>query len=75
MTPANRFSFPDDSRILDACDSLKIHLYKDDEGEVTAFFEISGSVGPVDDDDGPMVAKPDIRLVRELLQRFERVRD
>ncbi len=75
MMPSNRFTFPDDDRLLSACDSLKLHFYKDEEGEVTAYFELSGSVGPAkDEEDGAFAPRADLTMVSELLDRFQQQR-
>jgi hypothetical protein len=81
MMPQNRFSLPgdDDGRLLEACDVLKISMYKNDEGEITTYFELHGSVGFKEDDeadgDCAFASKPDMQLVRDLLKRFEKVKD
>ena len=79
MMPNNpRFSFDGDAdgRLLDNCDQLKVTMYKDDEGDVTAYFEISGCVRSKDEEDDTGYApRSDMSFVRDLISRFEKVKD
>ena len=72
-----RFGLGDgDGRLFENCDTLKIHLYKVDEGGVTAYFEMSGSVrAGGDEDDGPLAPRSNMGFVRDPLVRFEKVKD
>jgi hypothetical protein len=72
MMPSNRFSFgDDDGRLLERADSVEIKLYKF-EGRIEGSFKISGSLGCYDDeDDGGAATANDVRLARELLERFQ----
>jgi hypothetical protein len=78
MMPNPRFSFGDgdDDRLIESADSLKVHLYRREEGRLCIHFELSGDIGFEDDDDGGAVApKIDLGFVRELIAKFERVRE
>lgn len=66
------------AELLRRADHLKINLYRGDDGDIHADFELSGSVGRPDEDafGGVGVAEPnDLRFLGELMKRFERTRD
>jgi hypothetical protein len=78
MMPSNRFSLPgdDDRRLLDNCDMLEITMYKDEEGDVTAHFKLCGCIGrSKEDDEGPFAPEADMGFVRDLIAKFEKVKD
>jgi hypothetical protein len=77
MMPNNRFSFGDgdDSRLVAKASQLKITLMRL-EGKVHGCFELSGDLGSSDEEfaGGPATAG-DLSFVRDLMERFEGVKD
>jgi hypothetical protein len=75
----SRFSLPgdDDRRLLDNCDQLTIKLYRDEEdGAVSCYFELHGCVRSKDEeDDAPFMPRSDMSFVRDLIAKFEKVKD
>ncbi len=79
MMPTNRFgSFNDDRDLLDKCDSLKLQMFKDEEGVTSVFFELSGSLNVTADDEGGPFApqtKADLSFVRGLIEKFQKAKE
>jgi hypothetical protein len=77
MMHNSRFSFGDDDRrLLDNCDMLEITMYKDDDGDVSAHFKMSGCIRSKDeDDDTQFMPRSDMSFVRDLIEKFQKVKD
>ncbi len=70
----NRLPVDVGERALEHCSRLKLDLYKADDGNVVASFELHGSIGEWDDDDddeGGLKEQTDLSLLQELLVRFQ----
>jgi hypothetical protein len=76
--PSDRFDFdnfrddrkPADHEILKRAQELKIHVYRDDDGDLHGEFTISGGFGLFGGDDG--TEKEGIQFAEELLAAFKK---
>ena len=71
MRPTNRFqkSRADvGAKLLDGATGMKLTLWRDDDGDLSGGFEVTGSLGDEDQGDA-------LELVRELLADFSEKRD
>lgn len=73
----NRLPAPEaGEQALEHCDRLKIDIWKKEDGDVCACYEIHGSIGSLcdddDEDDGGLAKEPtDLSLVFNLLRRMQ----
>jgi hypothetical protein len=76
MNFTNRFNESVGECALEQCSHLKVDIWKQDGGNVVASFELHGSIGEWDDDDedeGGVAEQTDLSLLRDLLERFQRI--
>jgi len=71
----NRLFDSTGDKALKSANRLKLDIWREDDGNVYAEFEVHGCIGSWggrddDDDDGGLKERADLSLVRELLQRF-----
>jgi hypothetical protein len=65
-----------DDDIVKNSDCLKISMYRADDGDVTAYFELQGSIELTGEKlDGPLAPKLSMAFVKDMLERFEKTKE
>lgn len=62
-----------DSRIMEAASQFELSLFRDDEGELSGSFKLSGDFGSLAGEDAAN-AEDGMQLVADLLREFKRGR-